>query len=350
MSGPSPRRARAAFTLIEVLVSVAIIVVMLGFLVGVMDQTTRVWANASAKVEQFREARTGFERVTSRLSQATLNTYWDYDSPTKPTRYQRQSELRFITGKAQTLLGSIPNAARLTHSVFFNAPLGITGNTNYTGLENALNTVGFYLELADDSGQRPPFITTAMIPARWRFRLMEFFQPTENFSLYQFTSGPGASTYTGKGWFDVDMGNVNTPALRRAVAENVIAFVITPRLSKAEEIPLQSNATHSPLAPNYGYDSTGTNANPQLNPRNQLPPVVQLTMVAIDEKSAASLGLSSSGDSDIFKISTLFSDTTKFAEDITALEQTLATKRVKYRIFTTNVQIRAAKWSREQIK
>ena len=129
-----------------------------------------------------------------------------------------------------------------------------------------------------------------------------------------------------------------------------IAFVITPRLSKAEEIPLQSNATHSPLAPNYGYDSTGTNANPQLNPRNQLPPVVQLTMVAIDEKSAASLGLSSSGDSDIFKISTLFSDTTKFAEDIATLEQTLATKRVKYRIFTTNVQIRAAKWSREQIK
>ena len=350
MSGPSPCSERAAFTLIEVLVSVAIIVVMLGFLVGVMDQTTRVWANASAKVEQFREARTGFERVTSRLSQATLNTYWDYDSPTKPTRYQRQSELRFITGKAQTLLGSVPSVARLTHAVFFNAPLGVTGNTNYTGLENALNTVGFYMELADDTAQRPPFITTAMIPARWRFRLMEFSQPTENFSLYQFTSGPGASTYTGKGWFDVDMSNVNTPALRRVVAENVIAFVITPRLSKAEEIPLQSNVTHSPLAPNYGYDSTGTNAIAQLNPRNQLPPVVQLTMVAIDEKSAAILGLSSSGDSDIFKISTLFSDTTKFAEDITALEQTLATKRVKYRIFTTNVQIRAAKWSREQIK
>ena len=54
--------------------------------------------------------------------------------------------------------------------------------------------------------------------------------------------------------------------------------------------------------------------------------------------------------SEIFKISTLFSDTTKFAEDLATLEQTLATKRVKYRIFTTNVQIRAAKWSREQIK
>jgi uncharacterized protein (TIGR02599 family) len=349
MNRPRTRRDRAAFTLVEVLVVSGLLVILMGFLIVVMDQTTRIWAGASAKVEQFREARAGFERVTSRLSQATLNTYWDYDSATKPTRYLRQSELRFLAGSAASLLGSTSTdntAGRITHAVFFNAPLGITASVNYTGLENALNTIGFFVELSDDTAQRPAFITSDVIPARWRFRLMEFSQPTENFSLYQFTSGNPAAITTA--WFTTDVNN--SPVLKRVVAENVVAFVVTPRLAKTEEVPLQSNPTHSPLAPNYTYDSTSTNANPLLNPKNQLPPVVQVTMVAVDEKSAAKLGLASVGQTNVLSVATMFNDTTKFAADLAALEKNLATARMRYRIFTTNVQIRAAKWSREQIK
>jgi uncharacterized protein (TIGR02599 family) len=314
-------------------------------------------------VEQFREARSAFERVTTRLSQATLNTYWDYDSATKPTRYLRQSELRFIAGSAPGLLGSTGpgNTARVAHTVFFNAPLGITANANYTGLENALNTIGYFVELGDDSAQRPDFMKSMVdaIPLRWRFRLMEFSQPTENFSLYQWTSGtPGFDTSALGEWYKTDVNN--EAVLKRVVAENVIAFVVTPRLAKTEEaaFPLAvSNPDFSPIAPLYSYDSTQGPSSAlsdvdkaKLNPKNQLPPVVQLTIVAVDEKSAARLGLSSAGDSDVFGISTLFSDTKEFASDLATLEKTLATKRVRYRVFTTNVQIRAAKWSREQIK
>jgi uncharacterized protein (TIGR02599 family) len=361
MKMPRARRDSTAFTLIEVLVAATILVVMVGFMIVVMDQTTRIWSGSSAKVEQFREARSAFERVTTRLSQATLNTYWAYDDDKKPTRYLRQSELRFIAGSAPGLLGSTGpgNTARVAHTVFFNAPLGITANANYTGLENALNTIGYFVELGDDSAQRPDFMKSMVdaIPLRWRFRLMEFSQPTENFSLYQWTSGtPGFDTSALGEWYKTDVNN--EAVLKRVVAENVIAFVVTPRLAKAEEILLQTNPTHSPLAPFYSYDSTSTNADRQLNPKNQLPPVVQLTMVAVDEKSAARLGLSSAGDSDVFGLSTLFSDTKKFASDpetnfvgdLATLEKTLATKRVRYRVFTTNVQIRAAKWSREQIQ
>ena len=333
----------AAFSIVEVLAVSAILVVMMGFLLGVMDQTTRIWSGTAAKVEQFRAARVGFERVTTRLSQATLNTYWDYDSPTLPTRYLRQSELRFIAGSAATLLGNIPAASRATHAVFFNAPLGVTSNTGYAGLANALNTLGYFVELGDDSAQRPPFITPDILALRWRFRLMEFSQPTEKFSLYQFTSGnPGAVTTA---WFKTDVNG--SAGMKRIVAENVVAFIVTPRLAKTEELPLQSNATQSPLAPNYSYDSTGTNANPLLNPKNQLPPVVQLTMIAIDEKSADKLDLDST-KANVFGTDTLFTDTKKFAADLATLEATLVAKRVRYRIFTTNVHIRAAKWSREQ--
>ena len=357
MTHPAGKHTQSgAFTLVEVLVASAILVAMLGFLLVVMDQTTRIWSSTSAKVEQFREARTGFERVTTRLSQATLNTYWDYDyntaSPPVPTRYARRSELRFIAGSAATLLGNSGSAARVTHAIFFNAPLGITGSTNYEGLANALNTFGYFTELADDTGQRPPFITTAMIPLRWRFRLMEFSQPTEKFSLYQFTSGTPtapnlASTYTGTDWFKTDVNN--SAVLKRVITENVIALIITPRLAKADEaLQSPSNATQSPLAPNYGYDSTGTNANPQLNPKNQLPPVVQLTMVAIDDRSAEKLDLTGVAQADVFKMATLFTDTRNLTTDLATLEGTLAARHLRYRIFTTNVHIRAAKWSREQ--
>ena len=136
------RRRRSAFTLIEVLVSAAILVAILGFMVTVADQTSRIMRTTTGKVEQFREARAGFERITTRLSQATLNTYWDYDNPTTPTRYERRSELRFVTGDAGDLLGASNTNYRISHCVFFNAPLGLVKTDTYRGLGNVLNSVG----------------------------------------------------------------------------------------------------------------------------------------------------------------------------------------------------------------
>ena len=120
----------AAFTLVEILLVAAIFVMLFSFLVATTDQTARIWSSTSAKVEQFREARTGFERVTSRLSQAVLNTYWAYNNDTAPTHYLRQSELRFITGSAPSLLGNTKDAIRSSHTMFFNAPLGLAGSAN----------------------------------------------------------------------------------------------------------------------------------------------------------------------------------------------------------------------------
>ena len=58
--------------------------------------------------------------------------------------------------------------------------------------------------------------------------------------------------------------------------------------------------------------------------------------------------LSGTGQSNIFNTSTLFTNTQNFAADLASLETTLVNTHVRYRIFTTNVHIRAAKWSREQ--
>ena len=68
----------AAFTLVEVIVASGIVVVIMGVLLAMTDQTQRLVKSTSSKVEQFQDARVGFEALTRRLSQATLNSFWDY--------------------------------------------------------------------------------------------------------------------------------------------------------------------------------------------------------------------------------------------------------------------------------
>src|SRR5258708_3308729 len=87
------------FTLVELLVSMGILSVLSIILVSITNSTASTWRYPTSRIEQFRGAETAFEGITRRLSQATLNTYWDYDSPSTPKRYLRKSELRFISGR-----------------------------------------------------------------------------------------------------------------------------------------------------------------------------------------------------------------------------------------------------------
>lgn len=359
-------KKRAAFTLAELLVGMGILVVLFGFLFVSANQTTKLMGSTAGKVEQFREARNAFERVSTRISQATLNTYWDYDSPTAPTRYERRSELRFISGGVKELgIASGSAGKRLGHAVFFNAPLGVTNGDQYRGLENLLNTSGYYVEFNDDHAARPDFVTDAVMPPQWRWRLMEFTQPTEDLALYRFTSGLDGTAsrsrqYKGKDWFAAGFQKKGAlPA--RAIAENVVAFILTPRLARAEEQALKPrNADESPLAPDYLFDSTTTNVDARVNQKNQLPPVLQMTMVALDKRSAQQLEQSvvtwDESQWDAFGVSKKFTKTADFSKDLSldsadasSVERQLVAKRLTYRVFTTNIHLRGAKWSREQV-
>jgi uncharacterized protein (TIGR02599 family) len=371
---PASRSGRFAFTLVEVMVSTAVLVLILLILVSITNQVSATWRYTTAKSEQFRESRAAFETMTTKISQAMLNTYWDYgyDSSGLPVRYERRSELRFVSGVASSLLGGT-TPTRPTHAAFFHAPLGVVGPTSlqYQGLEGLLNVWGYYVELNSDSVLRPAFLSSAKppVPLRHRFRLMEFMQPSEQLRTYGFTSGldgvvPAATTYRGYGWFSDAVRN--TPALSRPVAENIVALIITPRLSKRDEQEVKGTSVDndtSPLAPRYSYDSAltmnagQTKSDARTNPKNQLPPVVQVTMVAIDEISAARLNLTSSSG-DVFKLNGKFVDTTKYTSDLivqpdgaadVSLENHLISRKINYRIFTSNIPIRAAKWSRDQV-
>lgn len=346
-AGSYSRRLRG-FTLIELLVSVAILALLLLIIGSIIDATRRTWGYASGRIEEFRGAREAFESITSKLSQATLNPYWDYDNPNDPTTYSRQSELRFLSGPAS---GILSNPGTKTHGVFFTAPLGYVNDTNYADLGTLLNTCGFFLEFGSDKDRRPDFVNQGGNPPRERYRsrLMELVGPAESFSLYdeaQKSSG-GNAGYTGVSWFKsaVDGTAPYTVSTRpvRVLAENVVALILLPKL------PSQEDPTGTKLAPTYLYDSTVGKPDAAINSKNQLPPVVQVTMVAVDETSIARLqtGESPPDMASIYD-GCEFTDATMYEHDLKRLESNLKSLNLSYRIFTMNVALKAAKWSREQ--
>jgi prepilin-type N-terminal cleavage/methylation domain-containing protein len=204
------RSALRGFTLVELIVAVGLLAIVLLLLASMTNSTASIWRLTSGKIEEFRSAGNAFDALTRRLSQATLNTYWDYDSPTAPTTYLRHSELRFLSGPATAnSYGSgvfpsnvVTSGTTTTHAIFFQAPLGfvdespLIDNPNFGGLDNLVNTWGYYVEYNADV--RPNFINSLAHPppARNRYRLMELMQPSNQMTIYNYTSGYNVSGTT----------------------------------------------------------------------------------------------------------------------------------------------------------
>jgi len=405
------------FTLVELMVSVSIIGLIMAVLLGMTNQISTTWRNTTGKIEQYQQARNGFESMTRKLSQATLNTMWGlvYGLPVQghvnPTAFTRQSQLRFVSGPMAVISPGIPNQSP-THGVFFQAPLGMVDTKGVVNMENLLNTWGYFIQFGDDSANNPSFLPASW-PHRYGHRLMELMVPTEYMTVYNLDAGrhdaqtnkpPSYTSLTGQmGWFQTPLGAATSNT--RVLAENIIALIVWPKLGKQDE-DNRRNHSYSTLAPQYTYDSstlifstnpannattlpTGpafnlgvTVSNPndpfeggQISPKNQLPPVVQVTMVALDGASAARL-LDGAGKSllatyasyDAFTaglftrpyagpIATTPGQPSQYDLDMATLEQRLSEPAstlscpqlgagpLHYRIFTTNVIIRGAKWS-----
>ena len=194
---------------------------------------------------------------------------------------------------------------------------------------------------------------------------MEMMEPAESMGIYPYTSGTtgtkiNASTYTGKDWFTASA--LKEPRSRPAypLANNIVALILIPKLTAADD------PTGAKLSPNYSYDSSGYGqgaTDPALDSKNQLPPVVQVTMVAVDDASynrkvpntaaagetppAPDLGWGGLFD----KVGDLKDASTPgFAQDLASFQTSLMHNGLVYRVFTSNVSIRGAKWSQQQTK
>ena len=83
------------------------------------------------------------------------------------------------------------------------------------------------------------------------------------------------------------------------------------------------------------------------NTFNQLPPLVQVVMVAIDERSALRLpNQSTPPNLGVANFSKLFTEPEKFDQDLKTIEEALILQKITYQVFNSMVPIEGAKWSR----
>jgi uncharacterized protein (TIGR02599 family) len=308
------------------------------------------------------------------------------------------------------------------HAVFFQAPLGVTAeeisetkqDRTYRGLTNLLSVVGYYVKWGEDEN-RPTFMgaNEKFAPKRNRFRLMQVQQPAETVMVYAdinytellvarpnqsaLSASPGKG-YTGPtDWIHVALGikdlpntfkdtkNTKRMNYSRVLAENVVALIIVPKVPTRDR---SSPSRLDDLTDTYEYDTCPEPAfqsqkrqfNPdssadmrltklddilnakQLKQLHQLPPILQVTMIAIDEESGTKLADHSDEPPDwtggrFQQLSTeqKFMDelgdpadpkTDSLVYAIGNPDRRFATPPMKYRVFTTDVLLRGSKWSK----
>lgn len=337
---------RRAFTLLELMVSMTILSILMVLVFEMFGQTQRAWTAARARVGTFKEARVAFENLTRSLGQATLNAYTDYD-PDNPSNnpYIRQSEMHFTCGVADSMLAGPGSGARPTHCVFYQAPLGFTQqDVNQTSsMGELLNGCGYFIEYGEVDKYLPPFIQDRMDDSpeskdeRKRFRLMEFRPPSERMMVYSTDLKDDTNTTSGKvnSWFDDEVDATLDGGLyaTRPIADNIIALVIEPRESTG------ANQTNNTLAPAYSYNSQKAGET-----QHRLPPIVDVTMVAVEESSILRYQQLGQGAIDDLVPTGLFRTTAAYEADIKRLEGILTAAKVDYRIFKESVVLRAARW------
>jgi len=329
------KQRQSGFTIVELLVATAVLMLLMALLLSALNSSMTIWTRGASKIQSFQQARAAYEAMTRKISQATLNIYWDYDTNASgnPIGYKRQSELQFLSGPSTNLLSGAANSR--THSVFFVAPLGYANTT--TNLQSLLNAGGYYLDFGPDS---PPPPLTANY-AKSRFRLVEIWQPSENLGIYGSSKPSGNPANT---WYSTNQSSM--------LAENIIALIIRPRLPQRED----PNGNALVTASGFIYNSAATNSFSATDSSgkvttgstlHQLPPVVQVTMIAIDERSALrNENGTSMPDYGVTNFSQLFTTPANFQQDLQTLEDGLVSKNITYQVFDTLVPLEGAKWSR----
>lgn len=330
-------------SLVELLVAMSILSVILVLLFGVLQESQRAWGNARDQLKQFQEARLAFETMTRRITDSVLQPYWGYEYPDGdtskvPSQFSRQSELHFVSGPAATGSEGEPllsTAVVPSHAVFFHGPFGHTEEENWEIYSTLINGWGYYIDHFDPSNDRPDFLSRPEDPTNRRFRLMELRIPADELETYQVE----LEESTARNWFRKAISDGHT----RMVAENVIALVVSP------EAPEGTLSDPSAIAPNYFYDTraflSGRENYAVRRSKHQLPPLLRITMVVLDQTSAIRLQEKAGSSQPDVGLSELFVDARRYEQDLNSLESTLLEEGIRHRTFSTVVRLRNSKWS-----
>lgn len=350
-------RKPAAFSLVELLVSTAILLIIMVMLLQVTGTIANIWKTSSGKISAFQNGRAAFATIRDTISRATLNTYNDYvnsGNQTRtdanaatfvPSKFARASELHFICGPTATIVADTTPENNPGDAIFFQAPMGYSANTDLAGLGTMINSTGFYLQYGTAADSLLPTWLESISGNTKRFRLMQFVEDSANLQVYTSTA---TGNYTAE-WLKEFKPNAESGPRARILAEDIPLLIFLPRLSENATI----NASW--LSPDYLYDSrawqsgypktTGTLTGNKTLMRNQVPPIIEVIMVAVDRLSLARFDLTSATPPTELQVPTgLFIKSEDLEDDLDTYTKQLADARIRYRIFRTSVPIKSSKW------
>ena len=321
------------FTILELLVAMAILSIMVVLMLGVLQSTSDTWRRNTDRTKAFAAARAAFESMTRSISAATLNTYQDYYDANRSNRasgsltfvpavYGRRSDLHFTTGTNLV-------TAQKGGAIFMTVPFDYESNNTNDYSSGQLNGIGYFVRFTTNS-LRPAGVTNNP----HRYRLMQFLQPTEQLMVMN-------TNYYTNVWFTTNV-DANPPTNIFPIADNVVAFAIVPQLSDRE------NPTGTALSTDFGYNTRmAWSSGAQPTNHHQLPPVVQVIMVVLDESSARRIENGSTEPTAElgFDPASVFTSPANLETDLDTISSNLSAKRLNYRIFRSEIPIRAAKWT-----
>jgi uncharacterized protein (TIGR02599 family) len=386
MRTTSRLRARAGFTLIEIMLAAVITVVLVGILLQITTLASTTVTLSTQKLSAFATARTAFDTITKNLSQATLNTYLDYYDANGLRRTDTNSDINNVGGATfvpvsfgrasdlQFVIQTNQSKSYYGQEVYFQAPRSYSTDASIQSVQGLLNACGYYVQFGDSHLFQPGVVTAA----KYRYRLMQGLEPTENLKVFTATavSGTGSTTDSSSTWLtNIQNGSGKGSIDVTPIADNVIALVAWPRLS------VNNDATGYQLLPAshaFSYDSQANVAPSTTSPyyqnatADQLPPDVEVTMVVLDEASmvreeamvaASAAALPSAQQAaasalpppDIeADLAGRFTKADNYATDITGLAKALSGKQpsgtggLNFQIFNTTVALRESKWTTQQ--
>lgn len=314
---------REAFSVLEMLVSAAVMTLILVCLAGIINMASSSYKRTMGKLDSFEVARAAFDTMGRTLRQATLQSYLGYDNPLTPANYTLKSDLHFISGRARDL-GLTGSGVENSHAVFFQAPLGTAETSSLRSANMLLASTGFFIGYGPDP--MIPAVLDERVENRRRFRLFQFIEPRESMSVYERTitlNGVPTSneSYRGSDWFSQA---VNAGQWIHPLADNVIALVIQP-------------VYEGDSWDTYHWNSRDLHVS---ETRHRLPQALKVLMAVIDERGAAQLGNTEAPPN--LLPPDLFEPPNRFEDLVSKLERALSDRHLNYRIFQTTISLDAA--------
>jgi uncharacterized protein (TIGR02599 family) len=343
--------APSAFTLMELMVSIALVSILMLLVAGTTNAVSKLWRKSVMQTASYSEAREAFDSLTTQLSQLSLQPYWDYvDASGRvrseanfnsfvPAAIKRQSDLHFIMGPTTEIVAGTGAATHPGHAVFFQK---LGGQASGLPFSNLVETAGFFIEAVDAPSDpyTPTVVKNALNLTGQKMRLVEVQALPNDTTVYASTNSSSAAAQ--KGWIsDLQVNNPSQRSKKRVAAENVILLVLRGRLSET------ADSTGAVLAPDYFYDSrawvAGTSARTEKT-RNTPPPIIDVVMVVLEEDSANRLSRAGELTPSAMGYAGLFANAAKLDDDLHQLEDNLNVKKIGYRVLRASVPVANARW------